>query len=106
MRKYRNKKITIDGIVFDSLAEGKRYEELKLMKHANNPKDKVVSIDCHPRYDIYLGNKYIAHYKADFKVRYEDGREEIEDVKGIKTSTYRLKKKLVEAIYGIKIIEI
>ncbi|MBU6390533.1 DUF1064 domain-containing protein, partial [Patescibacteria group bacterium] len=39
------------------------------------------------------------------KVIFGDGREEIVDVKGMKTAVYRLKKKLVEAQYGIKIIE-
>ena len=35
MSKYRNKKITINGITFDSIKESKRYQELKLLERAN-----------------------------------------------------------------------
>ena len=32
MSKYRNKRVTLDGIHFDSLAEARRYGELKLLE--------------------------------------------------------------------------
>ena len=35
MSKYNNKRITIDGITFDSLAEERRYRELRLLWRAN-----------------------------------------------------------------------
>lgn len=34
MSKYNNKKITIDGIKFDSIKEGNKYKELKLLERA------------------------------------------------------------------------
>ena len=34
MNKYFNKKITVDGIKFDSKKEANRYNELKLLKRA------------------------------------------------------------------------
>ena len=37
---------------------------------------------------------------------YENGNKIIEDVKGVKTSVYRIKKKLTEAIYDITIKEV
>ena len=46
-------------------------------------------------------------YVADF--RYREGLEgilTIEDVKGVRTPVYKLKKKLVEVIYGFRITEI
>lgn len=34
MAKYKNKKITLDGITFDSRKEANRYRELKLLERA------------------------------------------------------------------------
>jgi hypothetical protein len=34
MSKYRNKKVLVDGVAFDSKKEAKRYRELKLMEDA------------------------------------------------------------------------
>lgn len=40
-------------------------------------------------------------YKADFEVEYLDGHKEIEDVKGIKTEVFNIKRKLLEAKYDL-----
>lgn len=105
--KFNTKKIIIDNIKFDSIKEGRYYQKLKLLTKANG-NDKVLKIETHPRYDIFIKDKYIAFYKADFKVTYID-RVEIIDVKGLKKGCayqhFKLKKKLVEALYNIKIIE-
>tara|TARA_R100001377_G_scaffold66585_2_gene41854 strand:+ start:3898 stop:4215 length:318 start_codon:yes stop_codon:yes gene_type:complete len=100
--KYGNIKTVVDNIKFDSKAEARRYLELKLLEKAG----KISNLELQPRYDIKIGGKYIAHYKADF--RYFTAKETVvEDVKGVKTPIYRLKKKLVEALYpGVKIIEV
>ena len=44
-------------------------------------------------------------YVADFLVTYADGRKEYHDTKGFPTPTYKLKKKVVEAYFGIVIKE-
>ena len=100
--KYGNIKTEVDGIKFDSKAEARRYSELKLLEKAG----EISNLELQPRYDIKIGGKYIAHYKADF--RYFTAEEAVvEDVKGVKTPIYRLKKKLVEALYpGVKIVEV
>ena len=49
----------------------------------------------------------VGHYIADF--RYREGPRgilRIEDVKGVKTAVYKLKKRMVEAQYGIQITEV
>ncbi len=100
--KYGNKKITIDGITFDSQKEGKRYRDLKLLERAG----LIANLELQPRYDITIDGTYVAHYKADF--RYTDLEKQkrvVEDVKGVRTPEYRLKKKLVEALYRGTIIE-
>jgi hypothetical protein len=44
-------------------------------------------------------------YYADFEY-YENDEYIVEDVKGVKTSVYKLKKKLIEAQYKIRITEV
>lgn len=102
MNKYHNKKITIDGITFDSKKEGKRYTELKLLLKANEIKD----LELQPRFELQpsfkKNNKTYRkiEYIADFK--YFDNRLNkiiIEDTKGYRTKEYMLKKKLFEYQY-------
>lgn len=99
--KYKAKKVVFNGIKFDSIKECSRYKQLLLLQKVG----KVIKIELQPRYDIRVNNKFCGFYKADFKVFYSDGSIVIEDVKGMKLPLYKLKKKLVEAIYGIVIVE-
>jgi len=102
--KYRSKynavKTTVDGIKFDSKAEARRYSELKLLLKVKT----IADLELQPRYDFVVNGVKIGFYKADF--RYKIGnRIIIEDVKGVKTPVYNLKKKLMKAIHGIDILE-
>lgn len=100
MSKYSAKKCEIDGIKFDSLAEGRRYSLLKALQANGN----ISALACHPKFPVDIDQKWIFTYKADFSYYDEElKRKVIEDVKGIETTVFRLKKKLVEAIYGIEI---
>ena len=99
--KYNATKIIIDGIKFDSKKEGKYYRELKAMKASG----KILDFALQFVFQVTINGISICKYRADFKVFYPDNRAEIWDVKGFKTPDYRLKKKMVEAQYGIKIIE-
>lgn len=101
--KYRNKKTTVDGIVFDSRKEAARYGELKSLLEAG----EISDLRIHPPYSLEVKGVKLGKYLADFA--YLDAatqREIVEDVKGVKTAVYRLKKKLVWAIYRIKIVEV
>jgi len=52
-------------------------------------------------------DRKVGEYRADFRyVEARTGKLIIEDVKGVKTAVYRLKKKLFEALYGIEITEV
>jgi hypothetical protein len=105
--KYRNTKITIDGLQFDSIKEGNYYTQLKLLKKSGG----IIDFERQLKFDIHVNSIHIANYFLDFKVIYPDGKIEYIDIKGqdkktkgfIKTDVFSLKKKLVEAIYGIKI---
>jgi len=103
--KYRNRKTLVDGIQFDSQKEADRYQELLWMQQARLIQD----LELQPRYDLVVNTHKIGFYRADF--RYEVVATSIlvvEDVKSpaTKTAVYRLKKKLVKALYGIEIIEV
>lgn len=101
MSKYRAVKTTIDGIKFDSKAEANHYLELKTFQNAGVISDLCMQVS----YEIIVNGKRICKYYADFQF-VENGVTVVEDVKGVRTAVYRIKKKLVEALYGIEIVEV
>jgi hypothetical protein len=122
--KYHAKKSKIDGILFDSHAEAMRYAELKLMKQAGIVKNiecqPVFELQrayrrcpaCKGRWGIIHEEQLSVNvcpicktktpltrsivYRADFRITYADGHQEIEDVKGMETALFKLKRKLFE----------
>lgn len=103
--KYGNKPTVIYGIKFASRKEAHRYlilrEDLRL--------ERITNLEIQPEYKIWTlredGTEIaVAKYIADFRY-VRDGKLVIEDVKGVKTPVYKLKKKLIEARYGIRILE-
>lgn len=108
MNKYHNKKTEIDGITFDSIKEGMRYSELKLLEKAGVIKDLVLQprYELQPSYEINGRKVRKIEYVADFE--YFDNEKKtkvIEDCKGMRTDIYKLKKKLFEYKYGIEVTE-
>lgn len=103
--KYRNQKIVIEGIKFDSKKEGNRYLELKLLLKAK----KISNLRLQVPYILIDKSKYGGKitYKADF-VYYDNDikKEVVEDVKGYKTDVYKLKKRLLAERYNIEIQEL
>lgn len=92
---------TVDGRVFASIAEARRYGELKLLERAGF----IRKLELQPRLHFAIDGKIIFTYVGDF--RYLEGcLSKLEDVKGVRTPVYRLKKKLIEAQHRIKIIEV
>lgn len=101
--KYRNKICEYNGNKFDSKKELTRYLELLLLERVEYIKD----IELQPCFRIEINGKLICKYYADF--RYFDIKKNcyvVEDVKGMRTDVYRIKKKLVEAQLGVLIQEI
>lgn len=94
-------KRTVDGILFDSIKEAGRYNELKLLQRSGNV---VLFLLQTPIY-FKGGGKYV----LDFLVFWADGRVTFEDVKSPATrtkETYRFKKRLVENEFAIEITEV
>lgn len=98
--KYSAIKTEVDGIKFYSKAEARRYSCLKLLEKSG----EISDLSLQPRFDLIVNGKKCGFYKADFKY-IDGGKEVVEDVKGMKTPVYNLKKKLVKAIYDIDIYE-
>jgi dsDNA-binding SOS-regulon protein len=103
--KYRNKKVEVDGMVFDSKKEAARYLELRMLQTAG----EITELDCQVTYLLIEANETERKcmYKADFRYK-QNGVVYVEDVKSIATrklSTYIMKRKLMKEKYGIEIKE-
>lgn len=104
--KYHAKKTTVDGITFDSRREADRYLVLKSMEEDGAIEDlrRQVRYELVPAFDADGRHYRPVYYVADF-VYGEDGKEVVEDVKGMRTDVYRLKSKLFAYRYGMSIRE-
>lgn len=104
--KFHAKRTVVDGIEFDSAKEAKRYTKLRAMEEdceiqglrLQVPFELLPSFECDGV--KYRGMKYV----ADF-VYVRDGKQVVEDVKGVKTPEYKIKKKLMAYINHINIEE-
>lgn len=110
MSKYRNKKVNVDGIWFDSIREARRYGELKLLQKGGYISDLRLQVPYELIPNQKVGGRVVerkVRYIADFT--YHDNVKDedvVEDAKGYLTEVYRLKKKLMMMVYGIQIKEV
>ena len=95
--KYNARKTTVCGHTFDSRREAEIYLDLLSRKQHG----EIIRIGLQPSYTLLegfrdnQGNKQRAiTYTADFFVTYADGRNEVIEVKGVRTRDYQLRKKL------------
>ena len=117
--KYHNRKITRDGVTFDSRREARRYEELQLLQQAGEIKNlrrqvKFVLIPTQrepniigPRGGVKKGKllERECSYIADF-VYGENGKMVVEDAKGLRTKDYIIKRKLMLYVHNIRVREV
>lgn len=94
--KYNARAVYIGSLQFDSMAEAARYRELALLEAAG----AIAGLQVHPCYELQpaftdsTGKRWAAiRYEADFAYT-EDGTQVVEDVKGVQTAAFRLKRKL------------
>ncbi|PHG62514.1 DUF1064 domain-containing protein [Bacillus toyonensis] len=101
MSKYKNKKVDLDGHVFDSKAEANYYECLKI-RHV---KGEVEGFELQPIFKLQPAfkkqdkNFQAITYIADFLVYLPNGEVEVIDIKGMITETFNVKRKLFEYKY-------
>lgn len=98
--KYGNRKVTVDGVTFDSEKEYCRWFELQLMQRAGI----ISELERQKRFELQPGFYFKGHkrrpifYVCDFFYK-QEGNYIIEDVKSPVTANnqvYRLKKKMME----------
>lgn len=121
--KYGNKKVYVDGKVFDSVKEYRRYTELKLLEAAGVISDlrwqvrfelipaQYETIRNYSKTGKRLKDKQkcverAVEYIADFVYTDTDGCEIVEDTKGKRTKEYIIKRKLMRYLKGITIQEV
>ena len=125
MSKYNSKKTEFDGILFDSKKEAQRYRQLKLMERAG----AICDLRRQVKYELipaqYVDGKCVERavtYISDFEYymlkpypgrtvmigpnEKAIGQHIVEDVKGVHTKDYVIKRKLMLYKYGIRITEV
>lgn len=121
MSKYHNRKVTVDGITFDSAKEANRYKELKALERAGQIHDlqlqvkfKLIPAQREVSFDTTASGKpkkgklleHECSYIADFVYKNRFGLQVVEDTKGVKTKDYIIKRKLMLWIHGIRVKEV
>ena len=97
--KFNAIKTVVDGITFDSKKEAARYVELKLLEKSG----QISHLELQPQFNCVVNGKKICSYRADFAY-FTEKTHIVEDVKGFVTPFFRLKKRLVEAVFpGVNI---
>lgn len=125
MNKYGNKKITYQGEEFDSKRECYRYIDLKFLESCGaisnlrrQVKYELIPTQREKSTKVYkkgrkkgqpIPGKVVekaVNYVADFVyIDNYDGKEVVEDAKGMRTKDYIIKRKLMLYIHGIKVQE-
>jgi hypothetical protein len=100
MSKYGAIRTEVDGILFHSRGEARRYGQLKVLQQAG----EISGLELQIKYPLIVNGVKIADYVCDFCYR-ESGKLIVEDFKGTRTPAYRLKRKLMAALHGIEIRE-
>jgi hypothetical protein len=115
--KYRNKKVELDGHIFDSRKEAAVYAELKACQKTG----EIDKFEMQKRYELIPAQYAMKDvngkqrrtcveraitYLADFVVYYPDGEISVIDAKGMKTDIYRIKRKLMLMVHGLAIKEV
>lgn len=106
--KYHNKKVTVDGLTFDSIKEANRWQELKLMERAGKITglSRQLWIEIVPKTKLHRARHYVADFVYFDK---EQGKTIYEDVKGYKKGLayqmFTLKRDILYWRHGIEIKE-
>lgn len=105
MSKYGNRRTVVDGISFDSKREAARWQQLKMLERGGliSNLQRQVKYELVPR---QVRERSVDYY-ADFVYTDNSNNQQVvEDVKGVRTSTYVIKRKLMQWVHGIRIVEV
>lgn len=108
--KFGAEKTYYRGEAYDSKKEAQFHARLDLQRGISEPSQKVVGVARQVPYKIVINGILVCTYYLDFLITYADNRRRYVDIKGLKKGAayqiFRLKKKMVEAMYGIEIEEV
>lgn len=118
--KYKNQKVVAFDKEFPSILEANRYGELLMLQKAGEITDLKTQVPFvlipEKREPAIVGRrggikkgKLIERgiiYVADFVYKDKYGNKVVEDTKGVKTKDYKLKRKLMLHVHGIRIKEV
>jgi hypothetical protein len=109
--KFNNRRVkTAAGVSFDSESEHRRWQELELLQKAG----EIRELRLHPRYDLSVNGYHICRYVADYE--YECRNDPLSPQKWVwvcedrkagaitQTPTFRIKRKLMLAIFNINVL--
>lgn len=99
--KYKAVRTTVNGLAFASQKEARCYQNLLLLERTG----RISNLELQPRFPCYVNDMLVTTYVGDFRY-IEDGATVVADAKGMKTYVYKIKAKLVKALYGITIKEV
>jgi hypothetical protein len=124
--KYHSKKVTVNGITYASQKEYERFCALSLLQRAGAIQDLKYQVpfelipaqfEIIPTGEFYKRGELKGQpktkrvcveqsvkYVADFTYT-ENGKQIVEDSKGFRTADYKIKRKLMLYIHGIRIKE-
>jgi len=91
-----------DGTWSDSLREARFDAQIMLLQH--DP--KTARVVRKEKFPIVVNGEKICTFVSDWFVEKKTGEKIVYDAKGVKTPIYKLKKKLVKALYGLDIVEL
>lgn len=107
-RKFFNRKTVVDGLAFDSQAEARRWQALLLLQQQG----QISKLRRQVAFELVPGVRLVGSRRATPPVRYvadfvyeQAGREVVEDVKGVLTAVYKLKRHLMKHVFNIDILE-
>lgn len=119
--KYGSRKTVVDGIAFDSKKEASRYRELLLLERAGkigNLRRQVKYVLIPAQYEnpdsptksgrgkcLERECSYVADFVYDVPMEPEPV-EIVEDTKGFRTEAYKIKRKMMLFMHGIRIKEV
>lgn len=107
--KYHNRKVTVDGITFDSVKEASRWQELKLLERVGKITglNRQLRIEVVPKTKLHRARYYLADFvyfdKAQGKTVYEDVKGYR---KGVAYQLFTLKRDILYWRHGIEVKEI
>jgi hypothetical protein len=100
--KYHNVRTQVGGVSFASRREAEAWVKLLAAQKAG----RITNLRRQVRFPLQVNGVLVCVYVADFAWDDPDWDRVVADAKGYKTDVYKLKRKLMKAVYNIDILEL